>query len=96
VLHTNNLLADQLVFVSVRLVGGRFHLWDGHPMLLQITVALALHRAVNHVVEILSRRLARMRATFTVERMVEEIAAVYARLAGTRRAADTASLSAPG
>jgi L-malate glycosyltransferase len=40
--------------------------------------------------------LARVRAQFTVERMVEEIAAVYARLAGTRRAADTASLSARG
>jgi glycosyltransferase involved in cell wall biosynthesis len=40
--------------------------------------------------------LARVRATFTVERMVAAIAAVYARLAGTRRAADTASLSARG
>ena len=40
--------------------------------------------------------LARVRAKFTVERMVEEIAAVYARLAGTRRGADTASLSARG
>ena len=33
---------------------------------------------------------------FTVERMVEETAAVYARLAGTPRAADTASLAARG
>ena len=40
--------------------------------------------------------LARVRAKFTVERMVEEIAAVYARLAGTRRATDTESLSARG
>ncbi len=40
--------------------------------------------------------LARARATFTVERMVEEIAAAYARLAGTRRAAGTARLSANG
>ena len=40
--------------------------------------------------------LARVRAKFTVERMVEETAAVYARLAGTRPAADTASLSARG
>jgi L-malate glycosyltransferase len=40
--------------------------------------------------------LARVRATFTVGRMVAEIAAVYARLAGTRRAADTASRSARG
>lgn len=38
--------------------------------------------------------LARVRAAFTLERMVEGIAAVYARLAGTRRAADTASLAA--
>jgi glycosyltransferase involved in cell wall biosynthesis len=40
--------------------------------------------------------LERVRARFTVERMVEETAAVYGRLAGTRRAADTASLSARG
>ena len=40
--------------------------------------------------------LARVRAAFTVERMVEETAAVYARLAGTRRGAGTASLSARG
>jgi len=40
--------------------------------------------------------LARVRATFTVERMVEEIAAVYAELAGRRRAADTVNLSADG
>ena len=40
--------------------------------------------------------LARVRGNFTVERMVEETAAVYARLAGTPRAADTASLSARG
>jgi glycosyltransferase involved in cell wall biosynthesis len=40
--------------------------------------------------------LARVRARFTVERMVGEIAAVYARLAGTGRAADTANLSARG
>jgi len=40
--------------------------------------------------------LARVREMFTVARMVEETAAVYARLAGTRRAADTASLSARG
>jgi glycosyltransferase involved in cell wall biosynthesis len=40
--------------------------------------------------------LARARAKFTVERMVEETAAVYARLDGTTRAADTANLSARG
>lgn len=40
--------------------------------------------------------LARVRDKFTVERMVEETAAVYARLADTRRAAGTASLSARG
>jgi glycosyltransferase involved in cell wall biosynthesis len=40
--------------------------------------------------------LARVRAKFTVERMVEETAAAYARLAGTPRATGTASLSAPG
>lgn len=40
--------------------------------------------------------LARVRELFTVERMVEETAAVYARLAGTRPGADTASLSARG
>ena len=40
--------------------------------------------------------LARVRAAFTVERMVEETAAAYARLAGTRRGAGTASLSARG
>ena len=34
---------------------------------------------------------ARVRERFTVERMVEQTAAVYARVAGTRRAADTAS-----
>jgi glycosyltransferase involved in cell wall biosynthesis len=39
---------------------------------------------------------ARVRANFTVARMVEEIAAVYERLAGTHREADTASLSARG
>jgi glycosyltransferase involved in cell wall biosynthesis len=38
--------------------------------------------------------LARVREMFTVARMVEETAAVYARLAGTRRGAGTASLSA--
>jgi L-malate glycosyltransferase len=37
---------------------------------------------------------ARVRERFTVERMVAETAAVYARVAGTRRAADTANLSA--
>jgi glycosyltransferase involved in cell wall biosynthesis len=40
--------------------------------------------------------LARARAKFTVERMVEGIASVYARLAGRHRGADTASLSARG
>jgi L-malate glycosyltransferase len=40
--------------------------------------------------------LARVRARFTVERMVEEVAGAYARLAGIRRAAGTASLSARG
>lgn len=35
--------------------------------------------------------LARARARFTVERMVERTAAVYARPAGTRHGADTAS-----
>jgi glycosyltransferase involved in cell wall biosynthesis len=40
--------------------------------------------------------LARARAMFTVARMVEETAAVYARLAGTRPGAGTASLSARG
>jgi glycosyltransferase involved in cell wall biosynthesis len=40
--------------------------------------------------------LARVRAHFTVERMVEETAAVYARVAGRPRAADTASLPARG
>jgi len=39
--------------------------------------------------------LARLHAHFTVERMVAETAAVYARLAGTRRGADTARLAAP-
>jgi glycosyltransferase involved in cell wall biosynthesis len=38
--------------------------------------------------------LARVREHFTVERMVSETAAVYARVAGRPRAADTASLSA--
>jgi glycosyltransferase involved in cell wall biosynthesis len=37
---------------------------------------------------------ARVRERFTVERMVSETAAVYARVAGRPRAADTASLSA--
>jgi glycosyltransferase involved in cell wall biosynthesis len=40
--------------------------------------------------------LARVRERFTVERMVSETAAVYARLAGRPHAADTASLSARG
>jgi glycosyltransferase involved in cell wall biosynthesis len=40
--------------------------------------------------------LRRARDRFTVERMVNEIAAVYERLAGTPRARDTASLSASG
>jgi glycosyltransferase involved in cell wall biosynthesis len=40
--------------------------------------------------------LARVRGSFTVERMVEETAAVYARLAGTPREAGTANLSARG
>jgi glycosyltransferase involved in cell wall biosynthesis len=40
--------------------------------------------------------LARVRARFTVERMVEETAAVYAKWAGTPRGAGTASLSARG
>jgi glycosyltransferase involved in cell wall biosynthesis len=40
--------------------------------------------------------LARVRRSFTVARMVEETAAVYARLAGTRRGAGTASPSARG
>lgn len=39
---------------------------------------------------------ARVRERFTVERMVEQTAAVYARVAGTHRAADTANLSAGG
>ena len=38
--------------------------------------------------------LARVRERFTVERMVAETAAVYARVAGRPRAADTASLAA--
>ena len=37
---------------------------------------------------------ARVRERFTVERMVSETAAVYARVAGTPHAADTESLSA--
>lgn len=40
--------------------------------------------------------LARARARFTVERMVEETSAVYERLAGTRRAADTGRRAADG
>jgi len=40
--------------------------------------------------------LARVRKDFTVERMVERTAAVYARVAGRHRAEDTASLSADG
>ena len=40
--------------------------------------------------------LARVRARFTVERMVAETAAVYARVAGTPHAVDTASPSARG
>jgi glycosyltransferase involved in cell wall biosynthesis len=40
--------------------------------------------------------LARVRARFTVERMIAETAAVYARVAGTPHAADTASPSARG
>ena len=40
--------------------------------------------------------LARARRLFTVERMVEETAAVYERLAGRSRAAGTASHAAPG
>jgi glycosyltransferase involved in cell wall biosynthesis len=40
--------------------------------------------------------LARAREKFTVERMVEQIAAAYAQLAGTRPAAGTANLSAHG
>ena len=43
-----------------------------------------------------SAALARVREMFTVARMVEEIAAVYERLAGTRPAAGTGSLSARG
>jgi glycosyltransferase involved in cell wall biosynthesis len=39
--------------------------------------------------------LARARERFTVERMVEQIAAVYARLDDRRREADTASPSVP-
>ena len=40
--------------------------------------------------------LARVRERFTVERMVSETAAVYARVAGTPHGADTANLSARG
>ena len=40
--------------------------------------------------------LARVRERFTVERMVSETAAVYARVAGRPHATDTASLSARG
>jgi L-malate glycosyltransferase len=40
--------------------------------------------------------LARVRKDFTVERMVERTAAVYARVAGRHHAEDTASLSADG
>jgi len=40
--------------------------------------------------------LVRVRKDFTVERMVERTAAVYARVAGRHRAEDTASLSADG
>ncbi len=61
----------------------------------------AMARAIVRLLteEPLRRRMgeagfARVRERFTVERMVAETAAVYARVAGTPHAADTARLSA--
>jgi glycosyltransferase involved in cell wall biosynthesis len=63
----------------------------------------AMAQAIEHLLrdDGLRRRigtagLARLRERFTVERMVAETAAVYARLAGRPHEADTASPSARG
>jgi glycosyltransferase involved in cell wall biosynthesis len=69
-------------------VTGRLVAPRDHAAMAQTILALladeALRRQMGHA------GLARVQARFTVERMVAEIAAVYARVAGTRPVADTA------
>jgi glycosyltransferase involved in cell wall biosynthesis len=65
-----------------------------HAAMAQAVLALLADHATRQRME--EAGLARVQARFTVERMVAETAAVYARVAGTRHAADTAHPPAGG
>jgi glycosyltransferase involved in cell wall biosynthesis len=75
--------------VTGRIVPARDH----HAM---ASATIALLRDERRRLAMGHAGLARVRERFTVERMVAETAAVYARVAGTPRAADTARPPAPG
>jgi glycosyltransferase involved in cell wall biosynthesis len=65
-----------------------------HAAMAQLMLGLLADEAMRR--QMGGAGLARVQARFTVERMVAETAAVYARVAGRRHAADTAHLPAGG
>jgi glycosyltransferase involved in cell wall biosynthesis len=75
--------------VTGRLAGPR-----DHTAMAQLILALLADEALRR--QMGDAGLARVQARFTVERMVAETAAVYARVAGRRHAEDTAHLPAGG
>ena len=75
-------------------VTGRLAAPRDHAAMAQLLLALLADEDMRR--QMGTAGLARVQARFTVERMVMETAAVYARVAGTRHAEDTAHLPAGG
>ena len=75
-------------------VTGRLAAPRDHAAMAQLLLALLADEDMRR--QMGDAGLARVQARFTVERMVMETAAVYARVAGTRHAEDTAHLPAGG
>jgi len=75
-------------------VTGRLAAPRDHAAMAQLLLALLADDDMRR--QMGAAGLARVQARFTVERMVMETAAVYARVAGTRHAEDTAHLPAGG
>ena len=75
-------------------VTGRLAAPRDHAAMAQLLLALLADENMRR--QMGAAGLARVQARFTVERMVMETAAVYARVAGRRHAADTAHLPAGG
>jgi len=75
-------------------VTGRLAAPRDHAAMAQLLLALLADEDMRR--QMGAAGLARVQARFTVERMVMETAAVYARVAGTRHAEDTAHLPAGG